>query len=89
MSQALVAPFYNPSSSGGRDQEYHGSKPAQASSSWDPISKNPFTKKGLWSGLSCRPSVQAPVLQKKVTIIVTHFVGKDGFILSKAIFNSL
>jgi hypothetical protein len=31
--------------SGGRDQEDHDSKPAQANSSQDPISKNPSQKK--------------------------------------------
>jgi hypothetical protein len=34
-----VAYACNPSYSGGRDQEDHGSKPAQANSSQDPISK--------------------------------------------------
>jgi hypothetical protein len=34
-----VAHTYNPSYSGGRDQEDHSSKPAQANSSQDPISK--------------------------------------------------
>jgi hypothetical protein len=35
----------NPSYSGGRDQEDHGSKPAWANSSQDPVSKKPITKK--------------------------------------------
>jgi hypothetical protein len=35
----------NPGDSGGRDQEDRGSKPAQANSSQDPISKNPTQKK--------------------------------------------
>jgi hypothetical protein len=35
----------NPSYSGGRDQEDCGSKPAQANSSQDPISKNPSQKR--------------------------------------------
>jgi hypothetical protein len=39
-SWALVVHTCNPSYSGGRDQEDHSSKPAQANSSWDPISKN-------------------------------------------------
>jgi hypothetical protein len=39
---------------GGRDQEDHGSKPAQANSSQDPISKEPFTEKGWWSGSRSR-----------------------------------
>jgi hypothetical protein len=39
-----VAHAFNPSYSGGRDQEDHGSKPAWANSSPDPILKKPFTK---------------------------------------------
>jgi hypothetical protein len=42
----LVAHTCNPSYSGGRDQEDHGSKPARANSSGDPTSKKPFTKTG-------------------------------------------
>jgi hypothetical protein len=30
-----------------------------------PYLEKPFTKKGWWSGSSCRPKVQAPVLKKK------------------------
>jgi hypothetical protein len=37
MSWVLVAHACNPSYSGGRDQENHGSKPAQGNSSQDPI----------------------------------------------------
>jgi hypothetical protein len=37
----------NLSFSGGRDQEDHGSKPAQANSSMKPYLEKPFTKKGL------------------------------------------
>jgi hypothetical protein len=40
-----VAQTCNPSYLGVRDQEDQGSKPAQAKSSRDPISKKPFTKK--------------------------------------------
>jgi hypothetical protein len=43
----------NPSYSGGRDQEDHGLKPAQANSSQYPILKIPNTKKkkkDWWSG---------------------------------------
>jgi hypothetical protein len=39
-----VAHTHNPSYSGGRDQEDHGSKPAQANTLQDPISKNPSQK---------------------------------------------
>jgi hypothetical protein len=44
----LVAPTYNPSYSGGRDQEDCSLEPAQANSSQDLISKipNKHTKKG-------------------------------------------
>jgi hypothetical protein len=54
----------NPSYSGGRDQEYQNSKPAQANRSRDPILKKPFTKKGWWSAQSVG-RVQALVLQKQ------------------------
>jgi hypothetical protein len=37
----------NPSYSGGRDQEDHGSKPVQANSLCDPILKKNHHKKGL------------------------------------------
>jgi hypothetical protein len=40
-----VAPAFNPSYSGGRDQENHGPKPAQANRLRDPISKIPITKR--------------------------------------------
>jgi hypothetical protein len=61
--QALVAHTCNPSYSGGRDEEDHGSKPAWANSSRDHILKKPITKKGWWSGSWCRPWVQTPVPQ--------------------------
>jgi hypothetical protein len=44
-SQAPVTQAYNLSYSGGGDQEDRGSKPAQANSLQDPISKIPNTKK--------------------------------------------
>jgi hypothetical protein len=44
----------NPSDSGGRYQEDHGSKSAWVNSSCDPISKNPSQKKGWRSGLRHR-----------------------------------
>jgi hypothetical protein len=46
-SQALVAHTCDLSCLGGRDQEDCGSKPAQANSSQDLISRKPITKKGL------------------------------------------
>jgi hypothetical protein len=47
----LVGYVYNPSYSGGRDQQNHGSKPAQAKCSQDPILKNNQHKQGLAEGL--------------------------------------
>jgi hypothetical protein len=44
-SFALVAHTYNTSYSGGRDQENHGSKPAQANTSRDPILKKKSQKR--------------------------------------------
>jgi hypothetical protein len=44
-----VAHAYNPSYSGGRDQQDCGSKPVKVNSSWDPILKIPNTKKSWWS----------------------------------------
>jgi hypothetical protein len=86
----------NPSYSGGRDQEDHGSKPAQENSSWDPISKKPNTKNGWWSGSRCRPWVQT---HKKMSIfsswslfsIFSHipYICLFSYIFSFVFFNSL
>jgi hypothetical protein len=59
--QASVAHAYNPSYSGGRDQEDRGLKSTPANSSQDPISEKPITKTGLveWlkvKALSSKPS---------------------------------
>jgi hypothetical protein len=43
-SWVLVTQAYNPSYSGGRDQEDRGLKPAWENSSRDPFSKNPSQK---------------------------------------------
>jgi hypothetical protein len=48
----------NPTCSGGRDQEDHGSKPAPANSLRDPNSKKPFTKKEWWSHASLGPKLK-------------------------------
>jgi hypothetical protein len=55
----------NSSNSRSRDQVDLGWKPARVNSSWDPIEKKPFTKKGWWGGSMCRPRDQAAVPQKK------------------------
>jgi hypothetical protein len=60
-----VAHAYNPSYSGGRDQETHGSKPAQANPSRNPISKNPFAKIGLVEWLKVRVLSSSPSTAKK------------------------
>jgi hypothetical protein len=39
INQVLVAHTYNPSFSGGRDQEDRGSKPAQTNTSMSPLSR--------------------------------------------------
>jgi hypothetical protein len=62
---ALVAHACNPTYLGGRDQEDRSSKPAQANSARDPISKNPSQKIGLVEWLKVKARVQAPVPQKK------------------------
>jgi hypothetical protein len=46
-SQAPVAHAYNLSYPGGRDQEDHDLKPAQANSSMSPYLEKSFTKIGL------------------------------------------
>jgi hypothetical protein len=51
ISQALKPHTCNPSYLEGRDQEDHGSKPAQAT----PYLKKLFTKKGWWNGSRCTP----------------------------------
>jgi hypothetical protein len=43
LKPGVVAHAYNPSYSGGRDQEDHSWKPAGANSSRDPISKKAIT----------------------------------------------
>jgi hypothetical protein len=53
--------------------------PGQANSSWDPILKNPLTKKGWWSDSRYRPWVQTLVLQKKPKrwILLNKFLGPE------------
>jgi hypothetical protein len=49
LSWVPVAHTCNPSCSGGRDPEDHGSKPAWGNNSQDPISKKLITIKDWWS----------------------------------------
>jgi hypothetical protein len=55
----------NPSYSGGRDQDDHGSNPAGANSSQDPTLKKPNTKRAGRVAKGEGPRAQAPVSQKK------------------------
>jgi hypothetical protein len=63
--QVLVACTYTPSYLGGRDQEDHGSKPAQANSLKDPILKKHITKKGLVEWLKMKALRSSPITTKK------------------------
>jgi hypothetical protein len=58
---------YNPSYSGGRDQEDCSLKPAQANSSWSPYLKKPFTKIGLVEWLKVKALSSSPSTKKKYT----------------------
>jgi hypothetical protein len=67
-----VAHTCNPSYSGGRDQEDHGSKPAQANSSARPYLKKSFTKIGLveWLKVKTLSSNSNTTKKKKELIVV-------------------
>jgi hypothetical protein len=65
MSHALVAHACNPSYLGGRNQQDHGSKPAWANSSSDPISKKPITKKGVVEWLKVQALSSSPSTTQK------------------------
>jgi hypothetical protein len=69
-----VADTCNPSHSGGRDQEDHGSKPAQANSSMRPYVEKPFTKIELAEWLKVKALSSSPSTKKKKK--------KSGIILS-------
>jgi hypothetical protein len=60
-----VAHTYNPSYSGGRDQEDHGLKPAQANTSQDPILKKIYPKKRADVGQSIGPEFKPQYHKKK------------------------
>jgi hypothetical protein len=63
--RVLVAHACNPSYSGGRDQEDCGSKPAQANSLQDLISKKLITEKGLVEWLKVYTLSSNPRTTKK------------------------
>jgi hypothetical protein len=60
-----VAQTCNPSYSGGRDQEDHGSKPAQAHSSARPYLKKPFKKIGQVECLKVKTLSSSPSTTKE------------------------
>jgi hypothetical protein len=60
-----VAQAYNPSYEEGRDQEAHGSKPAQANTSLRPYPEKPFTKIGLVEWLRVKALSSSPSTSKK------------------------
>jgi hypothetical protein len=62
-----VAHTCNPSYTGGRDQEDHGLKPAQANSLKDPILKNPISKIGLLEWLKVKALSSSPSTSQKQT----------------------
>jgi hypothetical protein len=61
----------DPSYSGGRDQEDRSSKPSQANSLGEPISKNPSQKMGWWSDSRCGPLSSRPSTAHTHTQIVS------------------
>jgi hypothetical protein len=66
LCQAPVAHAYDPSYSGGRDQEGHSLKLAWANSLQDAISKETHhNKRAVGVAQRCVTWFQAPVLQKK------------------------
>jgi hypothetical protein len=78
ISQALVAHAWNPSYSIGRDQGDHGSKPAQANSLGDPISKKTITKNSWWSGSGVGLEFKPQYCKKKKKKLQSR-ASKPGF----------
>jgi hypothetical protein len=62
---ASVAYACNPSYSGGRDQEDHGSKPVQANSWQAPTLKNPSQKRAGGVGPEFKPQYHKKKKEKK------------------------
>jgi hypothetical protein len=69
LGQVPVAHTCNPSYSGGRDQEDLGSKPAQANSPWDPISKKKKKSQKRTGGVAqgIGPDFKSQYWKKKCT----------------------
>jgi hypothetical protein len=72
----------NPSYSGGKDQEDHGSKPVRAKKVYNPLSQKPFTKIEMVEWLKEKPLSSNPSTGKKKTslntiILIVQFPGKS------------
>jgi hypothetical protein len=78
LSWVPVAHAYNPSYSGGRYQDDCGLKPARANSSWDPILKISFTKKGLVEWFK-RKVLSSSKKRKRKRIVLKSFLYKKAY----------
>jgi hypothetical protein len=76
-----VAHSYNPSYSGGRDQEDCSLKPAWANSSARPYLKKPFSKIGLVEWLKVNALSSSPSTTKKETINNIYYLSPLLFVL--------
>jgi hypothetical protein len=70
MLRILGGHAYNPSYSGGKDQEDCSLKPAWANSSWDPILKKPSQKRagGVAQGVGPESNLSITHTQKRILI---------------------
>jgi hypothetical protein len=69
-----MAHTYNPSYSGGRDQEDCGLKPAWANSPWDPISKKPSQNRASGVAQGEGPEFKCQYCKKKINDLVNRIV---------------
>jgi hypothetical protein len=72
-----MAHTYNPSYSGGRDQEDSSLKSDWANSSQDPILKKPITKKGLVEWLKMKALSSNPSTTQKKSISSSQVPGQN------------
>jgi hypothetical protein len=72
-SQAPVAHTCNPRFSKSRNQEDWGSKPAQANSSQDPVSKKPNTKRAGGVAQGVGPEFKPSTTKNKKSLICLYF----------------
>jgi hypothetical protein len=84
-SWASVGHAWNPRYSGGRDQEDHSLKPAQANSLWEPISKIPVTKRAGGMAHSEGPEFKPHYCQKKMPQAKSKSFLHSWYILNKEV----